>query len=264
MLELNSMPLGNREAKKLLTLILVFVPLLGVGLFFPVLVVPFALCIPIVLLVAIALVVNLAQIGSAPVPSLPATAGVAFIAGGTAFDMAATAFHSPSLDAEGNPVARAFLDAGYTVSFVYVFGILAQGMFVIFLCIAWLAFLKHRQQLVTSIGCPATIHDLFRAAMGAGHLPKRRWWSLTFRFSELPYSYHVFWFIAVLLVAGSLDSWYLGLEWFNAVRSIRWIVVTIAIAAGMVCYFMWLWHASREKNNGIEQSVQPEPRAARY
>ena len=244
-------PTGNREAKRLLTLILTFVPLLGVGLLIPILIIPLAFCIPLVLCVALALAIDLARHGNAQLPRIVAIAGIILIAGGTAFDMSATAFHSPSLNAEGNPVACAFLDASFSISFVYAYAILAQGMFVVFLSIAWLAFLKHRHQLVASIGHPATLHDLIRAGIGAGHLPKRKWWSLTIRLSELPHAYHVLWFMIVLLMAAMLDSWYLGLEWFNVVRSIRWFVVAVAITFGMVGYFTWLWRASRCSKNAI-------------
>jgi len=102
--ETNAAPLGNREAKRLLTLILTFVPLLGIGLLVPFLIIPLAFCIPPVLCVAFALVINLARYGDARLPRMLSMAGLTLIAGGTAFDMSATAFHSPSLNAEGNPL----------------------------------------------------------------------------------------------------------------------------------------------------------------
>jgi len=46
-------------------------------------------------------------------------------------------------------------------------------------------------------------------------------------------------------VSGMLNSWYLGLEWFNVVRSMRWFVEAVAVASGMVGYFTWLWRSSR-------------------
>ncbi len=54
--------------------------------------------------------------------------------------------------------------------------------------------------------------------------------------------------IAVILLAGVVDRWYLGLEWFGLVPPVRILAVGTATLAGLVFYFAWLWYASRTDN----------------
>jgi hypothetical protein len=167
--------------------------------------------------------------------------------------MIATVLHSPSLDSEGNPVARVFLDSGHHLWFVYLYALIAQGLFHAFLSLAWLAFLKHRYQLVASIGQPESMREFLCAAFGRTYRWERRWWSLSIRWSDLPHAYHVFWFLVILFVAASLESWYLGLEWFNVVHSIRWPVVAASIVFALLSYFTWLRKASGCVGDAIER-----------
>ena len=63
--------------------------------------------------------------------------------------------------------------------------------------------------------------------------------------SEMPRAYPLTWVMVVIMVAGVSDRWYLGLQWFKLVPSIRWACVGVSFAVGLLAYFLWLWAASR-------------------
>src|SRR5262249_41400670 len=99
--------------------------------------VPAAYALPAVLVVNLALAVRLARAGRAAVPIVAAVLGCAFVVGGAAFDIFATVLHSPNLSDEGNPVARALLDAGHPVAFLYGYAAVGQSLYLLFLCTLW-------------------------------------------------------------------------------------------------------------------------------
>src|SRR5262249_30249816 len=71
----------------------------------------------------------------APLPVL--LPGLALVAGGTGFDLVATVVHSPDLAQESNPVARALLDSGHSIPFLYAYGLLMQGGLALLFCLVW-------------------------------------------------------------------------------------------------------------------------------
>ena len=80
---------------------------------------PFALVLPVLLVVCVYLAGKLARGGASSANYIWMLAGMAFLIGGAAFDIGATIYHSPDLESEANPVARALLDSGYSVALVF-------------------------------------------------------------------------------------------------------------------------------------------------
>ena len=73
------------------------------------------------------------------VPRALFLAGLAFAAGGAALDVVATVLHTPDLSLEENPVARALLDGGHSLSFVYGYAFVCQALLVALLAVVWAA-----------------------------------------------------------------------------------------------------------------------------
>jgi hypothetical protein len=240
---------GNREARSLLlvsslaacAVILVVFPF---GLF-PGLTVPAAYALPVLLTLCLVLAVGLARAGTAGAPAAATLLGIAFILGGPTFDIVATVIHTPDLKLEANPIARTLLDSGHTLPFVYAYGFVAQGLLVLVQCALWVGLLRHRRILVESLrGFPSLLLFL-KAATGGAELTWRQW-LFPLRAADLPRAYHLLWLLAVLLLAGVVYRWYLGLEWFGLVPFVRWPVVVLAVVGGLAGYLTWLWYASRE------------------
>lgn len=157
--------------------------------------------------------------------------------------MVATVIHSAQLRDESNPLARGLLDSGHSLAFVYGYGILSQSLLLALVVTLWFALLRHRNILAASLRGHSSFMRFMKAATGGAHLTWRQW-IIPLKMSELPCAYQLFWVVAVTLVAGVSDRWYCGLEWFNVVSSIRWIVLGTALIIGYVVYFRWLWLAS--------------------
>jgi hypothetical protein len=79
------------------------------------------------LVLTVPLALSLAREGTATTPRVAAGLGIAFIVGGAVFDMTATVMHSPDLRFEGNPIARALLDSGHSLAFVYCYAMPGCG-----------------------------------------------------------------------------------------------------------------------------------------
>lgn len=238
-------PAGTRESRRLLALLIVTVILLGPVVLWPQQFAWAALLIPVFLAFGLREAVRLLRLGTSPVPSGLAVFGVVYVVGGAAFDMLATALHSPELDREGNPIARAFLDSGYGVTFVYSFAIVAQAMLAAFTSILWIAFLRHREALVASLPRSGSAGAFLKAAVFGPRWRSGRWCSLPRGWSQLPSPYHLFWFWVATFVAGCSERWYLGLEWFQLIHSRRWHVIGGTFVLSTAAYFLWLWRAAR-------------------
>lgn len=202
---------------------------------------PFAYLILLTLYYLFHLTMRLYAIGTGRISTAAFLTGVFFIIGGAAFDMIVTVIKSPSLDREANPVARALLDSGQTLPFVYGYGVTAQFLLVSVTCLMWAAFLRHRAEMVAS--AKSTAHswfDFIKAMTGGGHLSWRQYF-LPLKFSELPNAYHVFWVFVVMWVAFTPTRFYYGLEWLGIFPGLRLQVLatwSILMGAG---YFLWLW-----------------------
>jgi hypothetical protein len=180
--------------------------------------------------------------GPGPLPIIPFLAGALFAVGGTAIDVIATVVNDPFLTQEANPIARAFLDAGFAALFVYGFGAAAQILAALLTCLLWAAFLRHSPETIKSALAtnPKSAMEFIKAAGGAEHLTWRQW-IIPFKMSELPKAYHTLWFIAVMLVGADLGRWYLGLEWFALVPNVSlYLIATIGMLAALILYLLWL------------------------
>jgi hypothetical protein len=238
---------GNHDAK--LLLLLALSAALGALLVFyarPDLpaAVPTAYAVPAVLAAALVLAVRVARAGTASVPWVPLLLGLAFIVGGAALDITATLAHTPDLSQEQNPIARVLLDSGHSVSFVYWYGAVCQPLYLAFVACLWVGLLRHRHSIRDSVRGSQTFLQLMKAATGGRTLTWRQW-CLPLRLSELPNAYHLLWALAVLLVAGSMDRWYLGAEWYGLLHGARWVIISVSVAGGFALYFVWLWRAVR-------------------
>jgi hypothetical protein len=245
-------PPGNREAKALLILSLP-AALAGLVVFYsrpdPQRQVLLAYAMPAVLVAALALAAALARLGTAPVPWALFLLGLAFIVGGAALDITATVIHTPDLGQEQNPIARALLDSGHGVDLVYAYAAVCQSLYMAFLGCSWLGLLRHRRAILDSVRGSRTFLELVKAATGGSGLTWRQW-CLPLRLSELPQAYHLFWLVAVLAIASSLDRWYLGMEWYGLLSGGRWAAFAAALTAGPALYFLWLWLAARRSPPG--------------
>lgn len=240
---------GSREAGGFLLLSLAagaFIATLFYAESFPALRIPFVYATPVLLSAALLLVYRLTLLGTAAVPPLPFILGVVFFAGGAAFDILATLLHSPDLKREGNPFARTLLDSSHPLMVVFVYGFVCQVLYVSVQCISWLAFLRHRSTILASLRGFQSRLLFIKAATGGANLTWRQWF-IPLRWSELPQMYYAFWLLAMLMLVGSVDRWYLGFSWFELVPRIRWQVMTLTVIGGIACYLTWLWHASRKR-----------------
>ena len=243
----DALPPGNTEAKLLLVFFFVVVGLLLVVVLldqFPPAVIPTIYALPIALALSLFLAVRLAYKGTSRVPAALATIGVVYIVGGGMFDMISTVIHTPRLHKEGNVIARALLDSGHSLQFVYAYAIVAQALLLILVSTLWVAFLRHREALITSVENERSLMPFLKAATGGAHLTWRQW-IIPLKMSDMPRAFPLMWVMVVGLVAGASDRWYLGLKWFSLVSFNRWASVAIALFVVLIVYFLWLWAASR-------------------
>jgi hypothetical protein len=199
-------------------------------------------CFLLLAVAANVLVVRIYLRGPGQLPIIPFVAGALFVVGGAAIDIIATTVHDPSLTQEGNPIVRAFLDAGFSVPFVYGFGAVGQTLFVLLICLLWAGFFRHIPEIVESALAenPKNSMEFIKAAGGSGHLTWRQW-IIPFKMSELPKAYHTLWLIAVMGVGSYLGHWYLGLRWLGLIPQMNGYLVTlIGIAIATTIYFLWL------------------------
>lgn len=238
-------PPANGEAKVLLLMFLGFggwivvLFLLGEP---SALVLPTIYILPVLLCITLYLSIRLALQGAAAAPKGLVVTGILCIVGGGLFDMLATVIHTPDLRHEMNPIARALLDSGYRVSFVYRYGVAAQALWLGSVCTVWIGLLRHRDDLRTSVDTTSVMRFL-KSATGGSDLTWRQW-IVPLTLSELPRAYHLFWVAVVVILSGAVDRWYLGLEWFGLVSSARLVCYLAAVTVGLSVYFVWLWSAA--------------------
>jgi hypothetical protein len=243
---------GAREARYLILLGVCsasFIIAIYVLHLFPGIAAPSAFALPPVLAIGLYLAIRLARSGTTAAPARWLIPGFIFIVGGAAFDMTATVRHSPDLGQETNPIARALLDSGYPLAVVYGLAIVCQGLWISLICTLWTALLKHRSTLVMSLREARSLLVFLKAATGGAALTWRQW-LLPMRLSDLPDWSYAMWLVAVVLIAGGVDRWYLGLEWYGLVAGSRLLVVLSSIVGGLCIYLAWLWWASRATDAG--------------
>ncbi len=199
---------------------------------------------PPLLAVLALLAARLAGKGGAKTPMLPGVLGVVFVSGGAVFDMIATVVHTPSLEQESNVFARALLDSGWPVAWVYAYAILAKGLLMTLKALLWVGLLRHRTALTACLGRQRSVLRFLKAVAGGARLSWREF-LMPLRPSELPRAYPVLWLLAVLLAGDELHSWYLGLAWCGVVPGPTWPAGLAGIFIALAAYVVWLWRASR-------------------
>jgi hypothetical protein len=205
---------------------------------------PAAYAIPVFLAVLLALAVGVERAGPASAPWWAVLLGVAYIVGGAALDITATVVHTPDLSLEQNPIARLLLDGGHSVAFVYGYAAVCQSLDLAFVSCLWIGLLRHRCAILESLRGSQTLLQVFKGATGGAKLTWRQW-CLPLRLSDLPSAYHLLWLLTVAMVAGSMERWYLGAEWYGFLPGARWVVVSGSVSAGLVFYLLWLWQGVR-------------------
>ena len=168
------------------------------------------------LAVCLSVVIRLAHRGTGHAPPLAVALGVVFILGGAGLDIGATLIHTPDLANEGNLFVQLLFQSGHSRTFVIVFATIGQTLYVTTLCTLWVGLLRHRSTLIESVKGVRSPFRFLKAATGGADLRWRQW-LLPLRMADLPWAYHVVWLLAVVLLAGATDRWFLGLEWFQLV-----------------------------------------------
>lgn len=245
---------SNPYAKLFQWLIVIFGALIGIIYFTeasPAAQIPFAYAIPLFEMVGISLMAALYLQGSAKPPALPLWLGVAVIVGGAFFDMLTTVVKSPNLTLEGNPIARALLDGGYSLSFVYGYGLFAQILAMTLGCMMWAVFLRHKKTLIASAKNPGTKSylDFTKVAFGGEDLSWRQF-LFPLKISEFAKSYHTTLAFNALWVGLTPYRWYLGFEWLSGINAYRTHVTILLLLAFAIGYLLWLW---REYSPDAEQ-----------
>lgn len=204
--------------------------------------VPVAYCLPIFLTYALLLAALLYLRGRATIPMLVFSAGVVLTVSGVVLDMLMTAIKTPTLELESNLVARALLDSRHSLTFVYWYTILAQGLFTTFICLFWAAFLRHRLTLILSARSAGASGKLafLKAALGGGELTWRQF-LFPIRLSELPAPFHVAWLVMAMLMGMGPYRLYLGLCWLGFGSFAHQVAAcAAAVTLSTLTYFVWL------------------------
>jgi hypothetical protein len=215
---------------------------------------PLAYLLPVLLVYGISVSIKLCRLGTGSAPVSLVVVGAVLLFGGAAFDVIATITVSPRLDQEANVVARALLDSGHAVSFVYVYGLVAQVLIQLLALILWVGFLRHQETLVTlarETKSESTI-DFTKALLGGAHLTRRQFF-FPLRLSELPKSYNLVWILPVMWVTISPYRWHLGLEWLGMAPISRTSAAVLWFMVSQLICSAWIWVKHKE---GVGHSVE--------
>jgi hypothetical protein len=198
--------------------------------------------IPAVTACALYLCICLFRSAGTEVPIGPAMVGVGLVVGGAGLDLVATFASDPALEYEGNLVARALLDSGHPLAFVYVYVLVGQVLLVALLCIFWATFLRHYGVVLRTAyrSQPRSRWEFLKAVLGGSRLSWRQF-LVAYKPSELPSAYHVAWFICFYYPALMLARWYAGLEWFGVVPWVPfWVFGAVAALLPPVGLCGWI------------------------
>jgi hypothetical protein len=221
---------------------------------FPSLRIPFVFIIPFILIGGIIQMIVLYRQGQSNLPPFFFTVGVISILGGALFDMIITVIKSPTLELEGNLIARSLLDSGYSIGFVYGYGILAQALLIILGCAMWASLLRHRETIVASANYENVSYlDFFKASHGGENLSWRQF-IFPIKISESPKKYYMGWFFVVVWVGAIQARWYLGLEWLNVVNGNRTYVALLLIMLFVIGYEVWLFIRYRSAQKKLSKN----------
>jgi len=202
-----------------------------------------SLCIILVPLLALALAaaVPLAAAGRDTAPARPLIAGWAAILGGSACDVYATMAQSPDLAREANPIMRGMLDNGVSLVQVYAIVAVMHVLWVGLAMVLWLGLLQHRHTLAGTMPPRGSLLAYFKAGIGGRELSYRQW-LCPLRYGDLPWAYHMAWWIGVAFVATGAYRFYLALEWYGvAPIELLWVRL---IAPSVILLVTCWWYAS--------------------
>jgi hypothetical protein len=218
---------------------------------------PLTLVLLVALIYSVRLAVALYRTGTGDLSVAPFVIGAIFVTGGVGLDGVATLSATPTLEDEGNPVARALLAAELPVRLVVIVGMVAECLFASLVCMLWAAFLRHRKTLVASAWSrdPRSMSEFIAAAVGAGDLLSRPH-VLPHSAMDLPSSYHVVWFMTAGLVGSHLLRWYLGLSCLDCFAWPLIIVFAVSVGLPLTVYFVWL---GREYSKGRVDGCSRHP-----
>jgi len=213
---------------------------------------PFAYFLLVVLAYIVVLGIALYRQGTSNLPVLPFMVGTIWIVGGIAFDVIVTIIKTPTLSLEYNPVARQFFESGLSIEFVYLYGITAQAMFALLICVGWAAFLRHRKTLIELAWQPEpkTFTQFINAALtGRITVKPRNERTLS---DYLNFKWYRFTFLLIVsFLAVPFIRLYFGLEWLGIAPFPRSIVVSVSATVAVLAYFIWLWREySKTKGAG--------------
>jgi hypothetical protein len=196
----------------------------------------------IYLIYSIGLAAIMYRIAPSPLPIMPFVIGLIIAAGGAALDGISTVINTPTLVLEINPVARSLVDSGYSLNFVMIYGIVFQVAFVVFVCVLWAAFLKHKETYIALVSnnSEKSYLGFIKAAMGGAHLSWRQFF-LPLKIDELPTTYYFVWILPICFIWASLLRWYLGFNRLGLVSFPLSLVLIISIAVPIIGYLIWLW-----------------------
>lgn len=203
--------------------------------------VPTAYGLVLVLLGGFLLSARLMRSGRISLPPRPFLVGAGFAVAGASFDIFATVLHTPDLSNEQNPYARALLDSGHPLTFVYVYCWICNWAHQAIVVLLWAALLRHRETIVGQY----KYCSLCRAATRHG-----RSWLASFRSAYFPVMYGLVWPLAVISVAGGAYRWYLGLEWFGVFVGHGTHVAAVSGLIGVAVYCTWVRRAVRAPEAG--------------
>jgi len=236
--------LSNPYAKSFLigfTIVSALILLIYFTRYFEALRIALAYVLPSTFLIGIVLVVMLYRQGKDPLPKASLLGGWLFSIGGVALDAGTTIINTPTLAQEANVLARALLNSGHSVAFVYAYGSVSQILYLMLVCGLWATFLRHRQTLIASAmsAHPKSGIDFIKAATGGAHLSWRQY-LLPFKLSELPRSYQLVMLMAVTLTGSMMFNWYLGFSWMNMIPASHPFALFICIMLSAIFYASWL------------------------
>jgi hypothetical protein len=194
--------------------------------------------------------------------------GGLFILGGIVADLGATIYHSPDLQQEANPIARALLDSGHSLATVYIIGLTGQALIALIGCTWWAALLAHRKAWLSRAMAlrPSSYLEFVRLASGGGEL--------TWRQILLPYKTEDFvvlyrtaywWFLVtfnIIFLDLTLGRYYIALVWFRVLPHHNIILMTLAaLVPVMALVMVWLYaeYTARLPPPGKQLDETPPP-----
>jgi len=162
--------------------------------------------------------------------------GVLFIAGGAAFDIGATLWHSPDLEMESNPLAVALLDSGMALPRVKLLGLIAQCGLVFAATMLWCNFCVRRSWYLRRLS------DIGDRSLSLRLLGLRDSSVATLLLGRGTDHALLVSSLGALAIGAFAYRWYLGLEWFGWVPISRTVAPLACMALAWLALYGWANH----------------------